>query len=311
MADAGELPAFSPGDTVTLDGSGSTDADGHALTYQWTQVSGTTVALSGADTANPTFTAPQLPQGQTQFNVVFSLTVNDGYVDSEPDTTAEDAANTKPVAEAGTDQTVQESDLDEAGVVQPVRVTLNGSASTDAEGDPLTYAWTQISTGTQVTLTGADTASPTFTAPQLLEDEDLGFELIVNDGKVDSAPDTVTVTVQADNDKPTAEAGEDISVHPDDSVTLGGSSSSDPEEQPLSYAWRQDSGTIVTLSSTTVESPTFTAPELPMDETSEELVFELIVNDGMNNSDPDTVTVTIGENAAAHAGCDHRSGQQH
>ena len=104
-----------------------------------------------------------------------------------------------------------------------------------------------------------------------------------------------TVTVQADNDKPTAEAGEDISVHPDDSVTLGGSSSSDPEEQPLSYAWRQDSGTIVTLSSTTVESPTFTAPELPMDETSEELVFELIVNDGMNNSDPDTVTVTIGK----------------
>ena len=101
VADGGELPAFSPGDTVTLDGSGSTDADGHALTYRWTQVSGTTVTLSSATAVSPTFTAPQLPPGQTQFNLVFSLTVNDGYVDSKPDTTTDDSSNTKPMAEAG------------------------------------------------------------------------------------------------------------------------------------------------------------------------------------------------------------------
>lgn len=61
----------SPG-MVTLDGSGSTDPDGDPLSYQWEQVGGLTVALSGADTANPTFMASRGGQ------LVFRLTVSDG-----------------------------------------------------------------------------------------------------------------------------------------------------------------------------------------------------------------------------------------
>ena len=76
--------------TVTLDGLGSTDTDaGDALTYAWTQTSGTTVTLSDNNTTTavqPTFTAPTLSIGDAAATLVFSLTVNDGTVDSTADT---------------------------------------------------------------------------------------------------------------------------------------------------------------------------------------------------------------------------------
>ena len=92
------------------------------------------------------------------------------------------AANTAPVANAGPDQNVDVDDL----------VTLTGAGSSDANGNPLTYAWTltTVPEGSTATLTGATTVSPTFTA-------DLAgtyvASLVVNDGTVNSAPDTVSV----------------------------------------------------------------------------------------------------------------------
>lgn len=78
------------GATVTLDGLGSTDTDaGDTLTYAWTQTSGTTVTLSDNNTTTavqPTFTAPTLSIGDAAATLVFSLTVNDGTVDSTADT---------------------------------------------------------------------------------------------------------------------------------------------------------------------------------------------------------------------------------
>ncbi len=73
VAAAGEDQAVSGGATVTLDGSGSS---GLALKYHWRQVSGTTVALSGADGARATFAAPDF--SATGTNVMeFELAVTD------------------------------------------------------------------------------------------------------------------------------------------------------------------------------------------------------------------------------------------
>jgi len=94
-------------------------------------------------------------------------------------------SNSPPIANAGVDQTVPRS----TGVV------LDGSASIDTEGD-LAYSWVQTS-GPVVTLTGATTVSPTFTAP----DTFFGFEIVeltltVTDATNATATDTVAVNIQ-------------------------------------------------------------------------------------------------------------------
>ena len=90
--------------------------------------------------------------------------------------------NTPPIANAGPNQTVSVGSL----------VTLDGSGSSDPDNGPapLSFTWTQVD-GPAVTLTGADTATPTFT-PTVAGT--YTFSLVVNDGEADSAPDSVTIT---------------------------------------------------------------------------------------------------------------------
>jgi len=74
-ANAGPDQSVTEGDTVTLDGSGSTDADDGIETYQWSQVSGSLVVLSDTAAIKPTFTAPSVVQTAESFT--FQLTVTD------------------------------------------------------------------------------------------------------------------------------------------------------------------------------------------------------------------------------------------
>ncbi len=299
-ADAGPDQTVAEGVAVTLDGSGSSDPEGEALTYAWTQTSGQDVTLNGAATASPSFTAPT--QLAADAVLVFSLTVTDARNEaSTADTvtvTVTAGTNDAPTANAGPDQTVAEG----------AAVTLDGSGSSDPEGEALTYAWTQTS-GQDVTLNGAATASPSFTAPtDLAADAVLVFSLTVTDARnAASTADTVTITVTAgSNDAPTANAGPDQTVAEGAAVTLDGSGSSDPEGEALTYAWTQTSGQDVTLNGAATASPSFTAPTQLAAEAV--LVFSLTVSDGVNTSPPDTVTVTVeaGTNDAptANAGPD-------
>ena len=88
---------------------------------------------------------------------------------------------------------------------------------------------------------------------------------------------------------PVANAGSDQTVNVGDTVTLDGSSSSDPGNQSLTYLWTQTGGSLVTLSDATAVQPTFTAPAVPGG-----LIFQLAVTntDGLKNTDNVGVDIT-------------------
>ena len=81
-ANAGADQTVDTGATVTLQGSGSDPNTGDTLTYRWTQVSGTTVALSSATAARPTFTGPS-----SAASLVFRLTVSDSALSDNDEVT--------------------------------------------------------------------------------------------------------------------------------------------------------------------------------------------------------------------------------
>ncbi|MGR8951024.1 MAG: PKD domain-containing protein, partial [Gammaproteobacteria bacterium] len=256
---------------IVMDGTGSSDPDNgpSPLTYEWTQISGPTVSLTGATTAQPSFT-PTIAG-----TYIFSLIVNDSLASSPADTVTI-SVNARPMANAGFDQAVNAGSL----------VTLNGTASSDPDNgpSPLTYEWTQIS-GPTVSLTGATTAQPSFT-PTIAGT--YIFSLIVNDDLATSTADVVTISVNA---IPIADAGPDQNLNVASPVTLNGTGSSDPDNGPLplTYKWTQDSGPTVSLSGATSAQPSFT-PLMPGT-----YIFSLVVNDGKANSTADAVTVTVND----------------
>ncbi|MCK5114827.1 MAG: tandem-95 repeat protein, partial [Phycisphaerae bacterium] len=91
------------GTSVTLSVSAN-DAEGQNLTYSWEQVSGTSVTLANADTAEPTFDAPYLIGSE---NLEFEVTVSDGEHDvTEIVHVTVDADNDAPILSVGGDQVV-------------------------------------------------------------------------------------------------------------------------------------------------------------------------------------------------------------
>lgn len=96
----------------------------------------------------------------------------------------------------------------------------------------------------------------------------------------------------SDNGAPVAVVAADQTLMSVNPVTLDGTASSDPDGENITYLWTQISGTSVTLSDTTAAQPTFTAPGVTPGST-DTLVFSLVVNDGTDDSNADTVTVTV------------------
>ncbi|NQV41687.1 MAG: T9SS type A sorting domain-containing protein [Candidatus Marinimicrobia bacterium] len=164
-------------DAVAYEGE-MTDADGNAMESAEGDFSGIDSSMSrlGID-GSPWEYGPFSP-GAVNTNQTFDPTVN--Y---------------PPAANAGSDQSV------ESGAT----ATLDGSASSDADGSIVSFLWEQTS-GSTVTLTGAATSTATFVVPIVTETTSWGFSLTVTDDEDASDTDDILVTVSISADMTILEA---------------------------------------------------------------------------------------------------------
>ena len=185
-----------PVNTVTLNGSSSSDEDGTIRTYLWTKLSGPAATIetaSGASTA-----VNNLVEGTYTFKL--RVTDNDGaYGEDVVIVRVNAALNIVPVAQAGNDITI----------TLPVnRTSLSGVSSIDADGSIVSYAWAKLSGPSQFILADADAS---FTSVTNLVEGTYTFRLVVTDNKGATDADTIIVKVNAapppPNVAPIAQAG--------------------------------------------------------------------------------------------------------
>ena len=179
IANAGADFQVLVGELAQLDGSGSIEPTNLPLTFLWSFVSvptGSTATLSVETLVNPTFVV-DLPG-----SYIIRLVVSNGIEDSLPATVTVSNTNRTPLADAGTDTIVS---LNQA-------VQLDGSNSSDIDGDPLSYLW---SFDERPAASAAALLDDTAEMPQFTPDIKGNYilNLVVNDGFIDSDADQVEV----------------------------------------------------------------------------------------------------------------------
>ncbi|MFC1587309.1 DUF2341 domain-containing protein [Planctomycetota bacterium] len=273
-ADAGIDLIYPAGFEVVLTGHESSAPNSAIETFNWTQLSGPPVILTG-DAGNPRRWFTPLVEAIYEFEL--SVDNSEGLL-SQPDrmtVTVYGWQNSPPQANAGDDQVVALFDL----------VQLDGRFSSDNDDENLSYEWEQIS-GTKMTLSNQVSPTPNFFA---LQPGFYQFKLIVTDEQMQhSNPDLVNIIVNSNAlGVPVADAGADITGTTGVPVLLDGSASHDPDDDDLGFRWTQIAGPIVSLNDPTSNTPQFT-PVL-----SRVYEFELRVNDGRFISIPDRLYVII------------------
>ena len=253
--------------------------------FAWTQTSGP---------GNTTFGSPAKALTTATFSAsgvyVLRLTVTDGGLSAFDEVTVTAlGANRPPVANAGQDQTMPLG----------TTVALTGSASSDPDGNLLTYSWSFVSrpSGSIAVLD-----NPTAVTPSFVVDLPGAYvvALIVNDGSVSSAPDSVTVSTT--NSAPVANAGPDQTAAVAQAVVLDGAGSADVDGDSLAFAWSfvsRPASSAAVLANASAVSPSFVV------DAPGTYVVSLVVHDGMQQSAPDSVTITTLNSApVARAGSD-------
>ena len=252
-ADAGPDQSVNEGQSVLLNGSNSTDEDDGIASYQWVQTGGPEVTLPDPDAAQPSFSAPNV--GADGAALIFELTVTDRAGNQGQDACVVNVTwqNEPPYANAGVEQTVDEGEM----------VSLDGSSSVDIDDGIVSYEWIQIGYPA-ITLTGASTPTPTFTAPPVGPDGlSLAFNLVVTDAGGLQSTDTCVVNVTWQNDPPSAVVTPDyLETTQGTLVTLDGAASMDADDGIGSYHWTQIEGPPVVLSNPASAITTFVAPDV-------------------------------------------------
>ncbi|KFE62234.1 PKD domain-containing protein [Hyalangium minutum] len=268
----------------------ASDPDGDALTYTWSQTpSSPAGAFSSTSVANPSWTAPAVT-ANTNFQL--RVTVTDsrgGSVSGTVQVTVRAPVNRSPTIS-------QEARANPSSVSGSSPVQLSVGAS-DPDGDTLTYAWTQTPASPAGTFANASSANPTWTTPTVTTSTTFTLQVNVTDGRGGSVQSQVDVSVApapSQNNPPTLTAGPSASlttINEQETVNLS-VTASDPDGDPLTYAWSQTSPTspVGTFSSTSSATPTWTAPDVTA---SGMYTLTVIVSDGRGGSVAGFVEITV------------------
>ncbi len=278
LANAGRDQNIAINSTVWLDGSNSSDAESQSLDYQWqfiTKPSGSIAELVNANSVTPNFSIDLAGDYEIE------LLVDDGIVESQPDIVVitSTAENSTPVAHAGDDQNLKVDSI----------VQLNGSNSSDADNDTISFLWdfVQEPENSQAQLSSSSIKKPIFVAstPGLYI-----LSLTVSDDLSTSEIDLVEILVSNENSIPVADAGIDQQLKLNEIVYLSGSNSADADGDDLSYQW-----TFVSRpenSNAAFNDPSLIEPNFTLD-LEGEYVAKLLVTDPSNASSSDTIVVTV------------------
>jgi hypothetical protein len=197
-------------------------------------------------------------------------------------------SNNRPKAHAGVDQTLYAGET----------ADLDGSVSFDPDDDVLTYLWRLDSapSGSNSSISGEDEV---FASVYLDVPGDYEVSLEVSDG-ASSDTDSLILTAEPANTLPVADAGPDQSVPIGASVVLDGTGSTDPEDDLLNYTWRfksKPNGSGASIAATGQGLAGFVA------DLEGNYLVELLVDDGVLVSKPDTVKVTANDGSSGGSSC--------
>jgi hypothetical protein len=154
-------------------------------------------------------------------------------------------------------------------------ITVDASATTDAEYDDLTFDWVQTS-GQLVSITDTQSKVLSFSSPSVSKSSTLTFKLTVFDG-YDSTAEIITVMINHVNKAPSVVINEhEASVNETESLTLS-PTVTEPDGDPVTYMWEQTSGPTVTLIDADKASVEVVMPEVASDSSIE---IKLTISDG-------------------------------
>jgi len=283
VANAGSDQTAAIGEEVVVDGSASFDPTGESLHYAWSASPNNPTVVVVTPTVRFQFT----PSAMGTYT--FYLNVTDGSTISSIDSVSiivGGSLNTPPVAEAGPQR-----------VDTGNPIILDGGASSDPDGDRLTYLWETLSAPTTVELADSDAVQTSFIATA---SGTYLIRLTVSDGQLSHSTEVSILVQLSDNIPPVADAGVDQQVQVGLQVLLDGSASIDPdgEDEALKFYWSVGTtpGPNIVLSDSSAAQPSFIPP------IAGEYIFGLIVEDDEGLSIQDIVTILVLDQVFAEQG---------